>query len=82
MLMKGAKQTAKRILYTLPLFLAAALINPAFNHAGVTVLTYFPNGNPLTEESIFYGAFAAALLLSVICWFSCFNEVMTSDKYM
>ena len=39
----------------LPVLLLAALVNPAFNHAGVTILIYLPSGNPLTLESILYG---------------------------
>lgn len=68
--------------YLLPLFLFAALLNPAFNHEGITILCYLPGGNPLTLESILYGFGAAAMTASVICWFSSFNKVMTSDKLM
>ena len=64
----------------LPLLLLTALINPAFNHQGVTILRYLPSGNPLTLESILYGLAAAVLLLSVLLWFSCLTEVMSSDK--
>jgi energy-coupling factor transport system permease protein len=60
----------------------AALINPAFNHEGATILTYLPSGNPLTLESIAYGAASAALLVTVIMWFSCFNAIITSDKFI
>lgn len=69
-------------LYMLPLLAITALINPAFNHEGGTVLAYFKSGNPLTLESVAYGVAAAALLISVICWFSCYNAVMTSDKFV
>ena len=57
-----------------------ALVNPDFNHRGVTILAYLPSGNPLTLESIWFGFIASGMLLSVILWFSCFNEIMTSDK--
>lgn len=76
------KRAVKFLMYMLPLFIAAALINPAFNHEGVTILTYLPSGNPLTLESIFYGLAAAGMTASVIVWFSCFNEIMTSDKFI
>ena len=39
--------------------LLAAVVNPAFVHQGVTILTYLPSGNPLTLESILYGLAAA-----------------------
>ena len=70
------------LIYMFPLFLIMALINPLFNHGGATILAYFPNGNPLTLESMVYGIAAAGMLLSVIFWFSCWNEIMTSDKFI
>ena len=66
--------------FILPMVLLVILINPVFNHQGVTILTYFPWDNPLTLESIIYGIASAALLSSVILWFSVFNSVITSDK--
>lgn len=67
-------------LLLLPVLLLGAALNPLFNHEGATILTYLPDGNPLTLESILYGLAAAAMLAAVIAWFSAFNAVMTSDK--
>jgi len=79
----GGKKTLRfNLLYLLPLMLFAALLNPAFNHRGVTILRYFPNGNPLTLESICFGLGAALMLATVICWFICYNSVMSSDKFI
>ncbi|MDD4798756.1 MAG: energy-coupling factor transporter transmembrane component T [Clostridia bacterium] len=78
----GKKSLRFNLLYLLPLMLFAALLNPAFNHRGVTILRYFPNGNPLTLESICFGLAAAVMLVTVICWFSCYNYVMSSDKFI
>lgn len=78
--LKGRKSIKTNILYMLPTVALMALLNPAFNHQGVTILTYLPSGNPLTAESIIYGISAAVMVISVICWFSCSNEIMTSDK--
>lgn len=66
----------------LPMLCITALINPAFNHEGVTILIYLENGNPLTLESIVYGIAAATMLIAVMCWFSCYHVVMTSDKFV
>ncbi|QHI73878.1 DUF4430 domain-containing protein [Aminipila terrae] len=79
---KGKKAARFNFLILLPMLVVTAIINPAFNHAGITILTYLPNGNPLTLESILYGVAAATMLAAVICWFSCYNEVMTSDKFV
>ena len=80
--LKGKKAVRFNLLYMLPLLIMTMLINPAFSHQGVTILTYLPSGNPLTLESILYGVYAAFLLITVIAWFSCFNAVMTSDKFV
>ena len=77
---KGKKAVRFNLLYMIPMLLAAAFINPAFNHQGGTILTYLPSGNPLTLESILYGIAAAVMMITIISWFSCFNSVMTSDK--
>lgn len=35
-----------------PVFPISAVVNPLFNHKGVTLIFYLTNGNPLTLESI------------------------------
>lgn len=80
--LNGKKAVSLSLLYLLPTIVLIAIINPVFNHDGVTILTYFPWNNPLTLESIIYGTATAALLSSVVLWFSCFNKVMTSDKFI
>ncbi len=81
-MLKGKKQVRTNLLYMLPTLIIMALMNPVFNHEGATVLRYMKSGNPLTLESIIYGICAAAMIVSVICHFFCYNEVMTSDKFI
>ncbi len=81
-ILNGKRALRFNLLYMLPTLLVAALINPAFNHEGATILTYLQSGNPLTLESIVYGVAAATMIVTVICWFSCYNAVMTSDKFI
>lgn len=80
LMLGGKKMIRFNLIYMLPLMILAAVINPLFNHQGITVLAYFPGGNPLTLESVMYGLAAAVMLAAVICYFSCFNIIMTSDK--
>ncbi len=80
--LNGRRAVRFSLLFLLPMMLMAALLNPAFNHEGATLLTYLPSGNPLTLESILYGLAAAAMLAAVITWFSCYTAVMTSDKFV
>ncbi|WP_213995986.1 energy-coupling factor transporter transmembrane component T [Tepidanaerobacter syntrophicus] len=80
--LKGKNVVSFSFKYMLPMLIATAIINPAFNHEGGTIITYLRDGNPLTLESIAYGIAAAAMLITVIFWFSCYNAVMTSDKFV
>ncbi len=81
-MLKGKKAIKTNLIYMLPMLIIMALINPAFNHEGVTILCYLPSGNPLTFESMVYGICTALMIVSVICHFSCYNEIMTSDKFI
>jgi energy-coupling factor transport system permease protein len=67
--------------FVLPLMLLAALFNPLFNHRGATILFYL-HYNPITLESIIYGAATALMLGSVLLWFTCYNALMTSDRFL
>lgn len=78
--LKGTKALKFNLLYMIPLMLFAAGMNVLFVHEGATILGYFSNGNPITLESLVYGMFSALMIGSVIIWFSCFNEIISSDK--
>lgn len=71
----------KHAAFSLLAVLAVTVVNVAFNHQGATILLYV-NDNPLTLESMFYGLASGVMFVSVILWFSCYNDVMTSDKFM
>ena len=75
----GARPRVGRLL---PLLALAALMNPLFSHAGVTVLAYFPSGNPLTLESVLFGLGAALMLWAALALAGCLSRVMTADKWM
>ncbi|OOB77916.1 MAG: hypothetical protein BEN18_09090 [Epulopiscium sp. Nuni2H_MBin001] len=68
--------------YMLAIFLIISIINPLFNHAGVTILFYLPTGNPFTLESLLYGIATSFMIITVIAWFCCYNKVVTSDKLL
>lgn len=78
----GKKSVMFLLKYCLPMVLLTAFINPAFNHEGATILLYFPNGNPLTLESILYGFSSGVMIITILMWFSSFNRVMTTDKFI
>lgn len=78
-MLRGKKAWGYILKFVLPVMLLMAIINPLFNHAGITMLFYIRD-NPVTLESIIYGLASAAMLASVVLWFACFNRIFTSDK--
>ena len=82
-LLKGVKHTLKfNLCFSIPTMVIVALMNPMFNHYGVTIIGYLPTGNPFTLESCVYGLIMALMLACTLIWFSCYTEVMTSDKFI
>ena len=83
-LLNGCKKTLKQsFMLTLPGLLIVALLNPMFNHYGVTMLYYIESsGNWVTLEALVYGVVLGAVMFVVIQWFSCYNKIMTSDKFI
>ena len=80
--LNGAGAVKRSMKCLLPMALLAAVVNPAFNHAGVTIIMYLPGGNPLTLESILYGLAASGMLLAALLWFSCVTAILTTDKFV
>lgn len=78
----GWRYLLRQLRWVLPLMVLTAVLNPLFNHRGVTVLFYLSNGNAITWEATAYGLAAAAMLGAVLLWFASFNRVLTSDKLM
>ena len=81
-MLKGRKAVKFNLVYMLPLLLFMSILNPLFNHQGMTILFYMQDGNPITLESIIYGVSSACMFVTTILWFSCYNIVMTSDKFI
>lgn len=81
LILKGFQTSIKTILISIPIFLIIAISNPLFSHRGITPIFYV-NYNPITLESVFYGLSMAAMIVAVIFWFACYNEVMTSEKFI
>lgn len=78
----NGRKALKFNLLCIPMIILSAGFNVLFNHGGMTILTYFSNGNPLTLESIVYGFVVGSMIVSVIWWFSSYNKIMTSDKFI
>ena len=78
--LQGGRGILRQVGYLLPVMFSMALLNPLFNHEGVTVLTYLPNDNPVTLEAVCFGLCSAVMMGASILWFNCCNTVFTTDK--
>ena len=78
--LQGKKGMSRQVGYLLPILFGMALLNPMFNHEGMTILWYLPNDNPITLEAILFGISSAVMMGASIVWFNCCNTVFTSDK--
>lgn len=79
--LRGKKAFGNTMRFVGPMFLLIALANPLFNHRGVTML-FCINHLWYTLEAVCYGLVSGCLLCAVILWFTCYQEVMTSDKFL
>ena len=82
--LQGAGHVGKNLLMvTLPGLLIITLLNPFLNHYGVTKLLYLEaSGNWVTLEALVYGFVLGSVLFIIFTWFSCYNIIMTSDKFI
>lgn len=67
--------------YSLVLWAVIAVVNPLFNHNGITVLFYLFD-NPVTVEVCLYGLASGGMLASVLVWFSCYNTLISNEKFL
>ena len=81
-ILKGLRQMLSTALFLLPVVAVTAILNPVLNDAGTTVLATLPGGKHLTKEAFLYGISSGVMLATVICWFACLHQLMTSDKLM
>ena len=78
--LQGKKGFFRQVGYLVPILVMTAIMNPMFNHEGVTILWYLPNDNPITLEAVCFGLASSVMMGASIVWFNCCNTVFTSDK--
>ena len=79
--LRGRKTFGRTMRFVLPMFLIICIGNPLVNHRGVTMLCLLFD-QWITLEAIVYGIVTACSLAAIILWFGCYQEVMTSDKFL
>ena len=63
------------------LFFSIALVNPLISQEGDQIL-FTLGSRVITLEAVCYGMVIAVMLIAVLLWFSCYNEIMTADKFL
>jgi energy-coupling factor transport system permease protein len=71
----------KLLLFFLVMSLITFLINPLTSHRGTHILFYWLD-QPMTLESIVFGALAAASLFAVLSWSVSIQYIITSDRIL
>ncbi len=76
------RKAFKDLLWVLIVLVIITFINPFFNPSGKTVLFMIFITRPYTLEALIYGLALGGMASSILCWFACYNAVMTSDKFI
>ena len=79
-LILNGRKGVKMLLGMALLFVFLTAINPLFNTYGSRVL-FRIFGRPYTYEALLYGVAVAAMFVTMLLWFGCYNKVLTSDKF-
>lgn len=77
--MKGIGAALRSLAMALPMAFFLFLINPLFNHNGVTPLFYI-NDTPFTLEAAVYGVLTALAITDTLLWFRISNDTFDHDK--
>lgn len=80
-MLRGKQAVKFNLLVMIPTIILMTLFNTLNVHNGVTVLFYL-NYNRITLEAITFGFVQAIMLTTVLIWFSCFNKIITADKFI
>lgn len=80
-IMLRGKGDLKNLLFYLIFPLLGMIINPIFNHNGMTIL-FMANDTAITLEAALYGLAAGGMIAVTLLWFKSFSYIMTSDKLL
>ncbi len=81
LILEGKKKLKFILGFLLPMTIVITIVNPLVNHRGSTIL-YETENTYFTLEAAVYGLMLGMMLASILLWFSCYNIIMTSDKFI
>ncbi|MBP9988221.1 MAG: energy-coupling factor transporter transmembrane protein EcfT, partial [Ruminococcus sp.] len=68
--------------FIFPMLLFVLIINGMFAHYGTTILLTLSSEKNITLEAVIYGLVLGVATITIIMWFFCYGEVVTTDKFM
>lgn len=79
--LRGIRRYLRSLRFYWVVLLIVTLFNALFNGLGETLL--FSIGNTrITLEALLYGLCAGGMLVSILLWFSCYQLLMTTDRFL
>ena len=78
--LKGVRPFLRSLGMFIPMVVFVGILNSLFNSAGVTALWKWGPFS-ITVEGLCFGLAVGGMLVAILLWFSCYNEVMTEDKF-
>lgn len=81
LLQDGIRRSFRTLLYSTGAVFLCMVLNPLFNHRGVTLIGMIGNMR-ITKEAFLYGGHMALMLIASLCLFACFSRYMTVEKIM
>ena len=80
--LKGSRCYLKSLRYYLAVLIVVTLLNALFNGLGETRLFSIGQNITITLEALIYGGCAGGMLVSIFLWFSCYQLLMTTDRFL
>ncbi len=77
----GIAKTLKSLLYLLPMLVTIACFNALANDRGATAL-FAIGQRSFSLEALLYGLVSGVTLLTVLLWFSCYNDLMENGRFL
>ena len=81
MVLKGPRAALRMLGLAVAVVTMVSLFQLVFTHQGFTVIGHLFK-NPITLESAIFGLSAGSMLAAILIWFSCFQEVVGSDRFL
>jgi len=78
---QGLRRFVRSCWLYLTIIIVVALLNSLFNPRGLTILFFFL-GNPVSFETMVYGASSGMMLATVLLWFSAYQKMMSQQGFL